>query len=59
MGLQSCINTAPIPISDASHSISKAFVKSSKDKTCAEHNLSLNKLNVDFCSLPHLKPTEF
>jgi hypothetical protein len=59
MGLLSCINTAPIPIPDASHSTSKALLKSDKAKTGAEHSLSFNKLKALFCSSFHLNPTDF
>jgi len=59
MGLLSCINTAPIPIPDASYSTSKALVKSGKAKTNAEQSLYFNKLKVLSCSSFYLNPTDF
>ena len=59
MCLWSCINTSPILILDASHSISNAFLKSSKAKIVAEHNFSFKKAKVDLCSSLYLNPTDF
>jgi len=61
MGLVSYINTAPIPIPipEALYSTSKAYVKSSKAKTGAKHNLSFNMLKALSCSSSHLNPTDF
>ena len=47
------------PIPDASHSTSKALVKSGKDKTGAEQSLSFNKLKAFSCSSFHLNPIDF
>ena len=40
MDLISCINIALIPMLEASHSTSKAFIKSGKAKTGASQSLS-------------------
>jgi U3 small nucleolar RNA-associated protein 14 len=53
------IITAQIPIPEASHSISKALLKSGKDTSGAEINFDFNKLNALSCSSPHLNPTDF
>jgi hypothetical protein len=45
MGHFSCIKTAPILIPEASHSISKALLKSGKDSKGAEINFDFNKLH--------------
>ena len=55
----SCIRTTPIPIPKASHSISKALLKSGKDSKGAEINFDFNKLKAFSYSSPHLKPTTF
>ena len=52
------INTAPIPIPDASHSTSKALVKSGKAKKGVEQSLSFNKLKALSCSSFHLNPID-
>jgi hypothetical protein len=59
MGLLSCINTTSIPIAEASHSTSKAFVKSGKAKISIEQSLTFNKLKILSCSSFHLNPTDF
>jgi hypothetical protein len=55
----SCIKTAPIPIHEASHLISKALLKLGKDSEGTEINFDFNKLKAFSCSSPHLKPTAF
>jgi hypothetical protein len=59
MGHFSCIRTAPIHIPKASHSISKALLKSGKDSNGAEINFDFNMLNALSYSSPHLNPTNF
>jgi hypothetical protein len=59
MSLLSCINTAPIPIHEPSHSTPKALVKSGKNKTGVEQSLSFNKLKTLPCSSFHLNPMDF
>jgi hypothetical protein len=59
MGLIFCINIALIPISEASHSTSKAFAKFSKAKIGAKHNLSSNMLKALSYSSSHLNPIYF
>jgi len=59
MGRFSCIRTAPIPIPEASYSISKALLKSGEESNGAEINLDFNKLNAFSYSSPHLNPTNF
>jgi hypothetical protein len=59
MGLLSCINTALIPIPDASHSTLKDLIKSGKAKTGAKQSLSFNNLKALSCSSFHLNPTDF
>jgi hypothetical protein len=59
IGLRSCSKTTPILIPDASHSISNAFVKSGKAKTGAEHIFSFKRTKANYCSFPHLNPTDF
>jgi hypothetical protein len=44
MGHFSCIKMAPTPIPEASHSISKALLKSGKDSKGVEINFDFNKL---------------
>jgi len=51
--------TTLIPIPDASHSISNAFIKLGKAKIGAEHNFSFKRTKVNFCSSPHLNPKDF
>jgi hypothetical protein len=41
------MKTAPIPIQEASHSISNAFVKSGKAKTGEEHNFSFKRTKAN------------
>jgi hypothetical protein len=53
------INTVPVLIHEASHSISKAFIKSSKAKTGSEQTLSFNKLITLSCSSIYLNSTYF
>jgi len=59
MGHFSCIRTAPILIPKASHSISKAILKSGKDNKSAKINFDFNKLNAFSCFSPHLNPIDF
>ena len=62
MGLMCYINTTfiPIPIPKASsYSTSKAYIKSSKAKIGAKHNLSFNMLKALSCSSSHLHPIDF
>ena len=59
MGCFSYIRTTPIPIPEASYSISKALLKSGEDSNGAEINFDFNKLNAFSCSSPHLNPTNF
>jgi len=59
MGHFSCIKTAPIHIPEASHSISKALLKSGADSKGVEINFDFNKLKAFSCSSPHLKLTAF
>jgi len=59
MGHFSCIRIAPIPIPKASHSISKALLKSGKDSKGAEVNFDFNKLKTFSCSSSHLKTHDF
>jgi len=58
MGRFSCIRTAPISIPEASHSISKALLKSGKDSNGAKINFDFNKLAFSYYS-PHLNPMDF
>jgi hypothetical protein len=53
------INTVPLLIHEASHSTSKAFIKSSKAKTGSEQTLSFNKLITLSCSSFYLNSTYF
>jgi hypothetical protein len=55
----SCIRIPPIPIIEASHSISKALLKLGKDSNSAEIHFNFNKLKALSCSSPHLNPTDF
>ena len=48
-----------IPIPKASHSISKALVKSGKDNKGVKINFDFNKLKAFSCSSLHLNPTDF
>jgi hypothetical protein len=57
MRLLSCFKKASIYILDASHLISKTFVKLGKAKIGVKHNLIFNNLKASSCSLSHLKPT--
>ena len=59
MGHFSCIKMATISISEASHSISKALLKSGKDSKGADINFDFNMLKAFSYSSPHLKPTIF
>ena len=59
MGHFSCIRIAPIPIPEASHSISKALLKLGNESNGAEINFDFNKLNVLSYSSPHLNPADF
>jgi hypothetical protein len=58
MGHFSCIRTAPISILEASHSISKALLKSGKDSNGAKINFDFNKLAFSYYS-PPLEPYGF
>ena len=51
--------TTLISIPNASHSISNAFVKLGKAKTCAEHNFSFTRTKVNFCSSPPFNSNRF
>ena len=57
MGLLFCMNIAPILMLEASHSTSKAFLKSGKAKIGATQSLSLNKLKALSCSTSYLNLT--
>jgi hypothetical protein len=57
MRLLSCFKRAPIHILDASHLISKTFIKLGKAKIGAKHNLIFNNLKAFSYSLSQLKPT--
>ena len=59
MGHFSSIRIASIPISEASHSISKVLLKSGKDSKCVKINFFFNKLKAFSCSSPHLKSMTF